>query len=90
MININQMDEIIENSHPESTSTTFTSDEEYEYGDYGGSFMPPAYWDPPSVRPHTSLFLTLQLPPICMTETACPVCPIFTAGSTIDFNEWMA
>lgn len=43
----------------------------------GSSFLPPAQWFP--VPPH---------PPLCITDKACPVCPAFTNGATVNFQEF--
>ena len=45
--------------------------------DYGYSFMPPKDWFP--IPPN---------PPVCMSEKKCPVCPIYTGGTSIDLKEW--
>jgi hypothetical protein len=45
--------------------------------EYGYSFLPPEKWYP--VPPN---------PPVCVTEKSCPVCPVYTEGSTVDLKEW--
>jgi hypothetical protein len=45
--------------------------------EYGYTFLPPANWYP--TPPH---------PPVCVTEKRCPVCPIFTNGSSTDLKQW--
>jgi len=43
---------------------------------YGESFLPPSNWYP--VPPH---------PPVCRAENKCPVCPIYTTGSSTEYRE---
>lgn len=45
--------------------------------EYGYSFLPPEKWYP-----------TPAVPPICVAEKKCPVCPIFTSGTPVDVKEW--
>ena len=45
--------------------------------DYGYTFMPPANWYP-----------TPPNPPLCVTEKKCPVCPVFTDGTSLELKEW--
>ena len=43
---------------------------------YGESFLPPSNWYP--IPPH---------PPVCRAENKCPVCPIYTTGSSTEYRE---
>lgn len=43
----------------------------------GSSYLPPAQWYPVPPRP-----------PACVTEKVCPVCPIYTEGTSVDLQEW--
>ncbi|AYV78811.1 MAG: 7tm chemosensory receptor/ankyrin repeat domain-containing protein, partial [Edafosvirus sp.] len=50
------------------------SSRDYEYG---YSYLPPDKWFP--IPP---------FPPVCVTETKCPVCPMNTSGTPVDMKEW--
>lgn len=47
--------------------------------EYGYSFLPPEKWYP---QP--------PVPPVCVAEKKCPVCPVFTTGTPVDVKEWNA
>jgi hypothetical protein len=47
--------------------------------EYGYSFLPPEKWYP--VPPH---------PPVCISETKCPVCPTYTPSEYANLKEWDA
>lgn len=48
--------------------------DDFEYGD---SFLPPEKWYP---QP--------PVPPVCVAEKKCPVCPVYTTGAPMDVKEW--
>lgn len=45
--------------------------------EYGYSFIPPKDWYP--VPPY---------PPACVSEKTCPVCPVASDSSTMDYKDW--
>ncbi len=45
--------------------------------EFGYSFLPPEKWYPQQ-----------PFPPACVSDRKCPVCPIYTSGSSIDLKEW--
>ena len=45
--------------------------------DFSYSFLPPDRWYP--IPPH---------PPVCVTETKCPVCPLTSNSESINLKEW--
>ena len=45
--------------------------------DFTYTFFPPDRWYP--VPPH---------PPVCVTETKCPVCPLTSSSATLDLKDW--
>jgi len=45
--------------------------------DFTYTFLPPDRWYP--VPPH---------PPVCVTETKCPVCPLTSSSATLDLKDW--
>ena len=45
--------------------------------EYGYSYLPPSQWYPPNA-----------IPPVCITDKQCAVCPVYTTGTPVDVKEW--
>lgn len=74
-----EKDGVIKNEMQYDSFNTIPVPDNYSSGDfdYGYSFLPPEKWYP---QP--------PIPPVCVTNQRCNVCPSNTQGTPIDVKEW--